>query len=526
MLPGQTYTPEDIVRIAWRRKWWIVVPFVATTIGAIVYTSQLPNVYRSETLIMVVPQRIPESYVRSTVTARIEDRLATIQPQILSRSRLERIILDFGLYPEERSRVVMEDVVTLMRAQIKVNIERGDAFRISYLNGDPRMAQKVTERLATWFIDENLRERSVLAEGTNLFLDSQLEEAKNRLLEYEKRVESYRRQHAGELPSEVDSNLQAIRSAQVQLQAVTDAINRDADRRLAVERQIADLEAVRPAPVASQAVAVTPESPEQRSTAQQLQAATAQLRVLELRYKSEHPDVVRTKSAIRELEAKLQAERSAAPAPAPAVATPIVNEADVRRENRLRELRSELISIDEQTEKKHAEESRLTAVIASYQQRVEAAPKRESEMIELTRDYATVQNLYTSLLGKREDAKLAASLEKRQVGEQFKVLDPAGLPERPFSPDRLRLNALAAMAGLGLGLGLAVLLEYRDGSFKNELDVARVLQVPVLALVPMMRSAREERRRRLRAVTVGVAAALLTIAGSVAIYTFWFARAS
>ncbi len=131
----------------------------------------MPNRYRSETLILVVPQRVPESYVKSTVTARIEDRLQSISQQILSRTRLERIIQDFNLYATERRAGVMEDIVEQMRRDIDVQIVKGDAFRVSYTGDDPRTVMQVTERLASLFIEENLRDRAVLAEDSYQFLD-------------------------------------------------------------------------------------------------------------------------------------------------------------------------------------------------------------------------------------------------------------------------------------------------------------------------------------------------------------------
>src|SRR5688572_9317707 len=121
--------------------------------------------YRSETLIMVVRQRIPDSYVKSVVTTNVEDRLASIKEQILSRSRLERIITDFDLYPDGRARGIMEDVIQDMRDNdIDLSVEGRESFRIAYKSSDPRTAQRVAERLASLTIEENLRERSNLAE--------------------------------------------------------------------------------------------------------------------------------------------------------------------------------------------------------------------------------------------------------------------------------------------------------------------------------------------------------------------------
>jgi len=178
VLPGKVYTPEEYVKIAWRYRWLIIIPFFLAAIGTYAVARVLPDRYRSETLILVVPQRVPQEYVKSTVTARIEDRLQSISQQILSRTRLERVIQDFNLYEKERKTGIMEDLVERMRRDIEVQIVKGDAFRVAFTGQDPRTVMRVTERLASLFIDESLRDREVLAEGTNQFLEAQLEDAR------------------------------------------------------------------------------------------------------------------------------------------------------------------------------------------------------------------------------------------------------------------------------------------------------------------------------------------------------------
>ena len=232
MLPGKKYTPEDLLAILRRRIWFVLVPFAVLGAAVAVWARALPDLYRSETLILVVPQRVPESFVRPTVTGGIEDRLQSIQQQILSRTRLERIIEDFNLYPQLRRAGMMENIVELMRAQIGVHVVRGDAFQVSFIGDDPRLVMKVTDRLASLFIEENLRDRELLAEGTNQFLGAQLDDARGRLIEHEKKLEVYRRQYAGQLPSQLEANLQALQNTQMQLQSLVDAMSRDQERRV------------------------------------------------------------------------------------------------------------------------------------------------------------------------------------------------------------------------------------------------------------------------------------------------------
>jgi polysaccharide chain length determinant protein (PEP-CTERM system associated) len=507
MLPGKAYKPEDVLDILRRRVWVLLVPFAIVSAAVAAWVYQLPDQYRAEAVLLVVPQRVPESYVRPTITSRIEDRLQSLSQQIMSRTRLEKVIQDFNLYAEERKTGIMEDIVERMRKDIVPQVVRGDAFRITYVGENPRTVMRVTERLATLFIDENLRDRAVLAEGTDQFLETQLEDARRRLIEHEKKLEDYRRAHAGQLPSQTESNLQVLASAQMQVQTVTESINRDRERQLQIQRNMTDLE--------QQQEASTGSAPDATSLEQQLTAAKTTLTAMQTRLKPDHPELKRMTRVVRELEQKVADGASGGRV------TPAAPAGAVARARRLEDLRAELEQLNRAIDKKLSDEQKLRGTIAAYQARIEAAPTRESEMTELMRDYQTLTGLYTSLLAKKEDSKLAANLERRQIGEQFKLLDPARLPERPFSPNRLRLNGMGMAAGLAVGALLIALLEYRDKSFKTDHEVMRVLSLPVLAVVPMMQSAAERQwafRKRLF-VNVACTTTVMACLGVVA-YTF------
>jgi polysaccharide chain length determinant protein (PEP-CTERM system associated) len=515
MLPGKSLTPEDVLQIFRRRIWLLLVPFAIVSALTTAVSRVLPDRYRSETLILVVPQRVPESYVRSTVTTRIEDRLQSISQQILSRTRLERIIQDFNLYANERRTGIMEDVVDGMRKDIVVQVVKGDAFRVTYSGDDPRTVMRVTERLASLFIEENLRDREVLAEGTNQFLEAQLDDARRRLIEQEKKLEAYRKRFSGELPSQLDSNLQALQNAQQQLQTAGDSLNRDRDRRLLIERQLGDLEQLIAASADAERTgdrggSVDADGTPSGGTAeQQLASARAALSSLETRLKPGHPDIVRLKRLVRDLEKTATAE------------APKTNPAEAARQKRRDDLRLELAQLDRQIAAKQADEERLRGAITSLQKRVDIVPTRESEMTELMRDYSTLQTGYATLLTKNEESKIAANLERRQIGEQFKLLDPARVPEKPYSPNRSRINFAGMAGGLALSLMLIAFVEYRDKSFNTDSEVMAVLSLPVLAVVPFMQSHAERRRAAWRRAFVGVGLGA-TVVGCLAVVAYTF----
>jgi polysaccharide chain length determinant protein (PEP-CTERM system associated) len=518
MLPGRKYSAEDFLRIAWRRKWLILIPFALVSAVAVLVVRRLPNEFRSETTILVIPQRVPESYVRSTITDRIGDRLQSLQQQILSRSRLERIIEDLNLYPGQRSASAMEDLVSRMRAGIKVETVRGDAFTVSYTSREPQTTQIVTERLASLFIEENVRDREVLADGTSEFLKVQLDDARKRLVEQEKKLASYQLQHAGELPSQAASNLQALQNGRTQLQALVDSISRDRDRQILLERQLADLLAADPSSQPVPASGDGPQAGRVLSPTEELTQAKAQLQLLEGRLTNAHPDLQRLRHRVARLEQQIGEPALASSAGTP-VALPVRSPLELQRERRLRDARAELETLNRRIVAEQQQQERLNAEAVLYQTRLEAAPVRESELTELTRDYDTLQQIYRTLLAKREDSKVAANLERRQVGEQFKVLDPARVPERPFSPNRARLNAMGIMLGLALGLGLAAGIEFMDTTMKTEEDIRLVLALPVIATIPLLDSASSAGLRprlhwALTAAAAGVAAVIAAIAWS------------
>jgi polysaccharide chain length determinant protein (PEP-CTERM system associated) len=505
MLPGRQYTPEELLRLLWFRRWIVIVFAIFTTLGAVALSMQIKNVYRSETLILLVPQRVAEAYVKTTMTVRIEDRLRSLQEEILSRTRLEKVINDFNLYPELRAQQPMEEVVAIMKTNIDVDTVRDDAFKVSFTSGSPRTAMIVADRLAGMFIDENVRAREGFAKSTDDFLESQLEDARRRLEEHENKLKLFRERYSGELPQQLESNLTMLRSTQQQIQSLNESIDRDRDHRLALEKSISD--------ALNGAVDVPGAEAKAETTLDLLDKAKGELRALELRLKPGHPDLTAKQKLVASLEKQVQAEAAAGLG---ASSTEKPPSPDVVRQARARQYQQELDKVDKQIAQKQLDVDRLKSVVADYQRRVESVPGHESEMTSLMRDYETLQKVYANLLAKKEDSKISANLERQQVGEQFKILDPARLPERPFSPNRIRITLIGFGVGLALGLALAGFLEYRDTSLRTEDEIVKMLVLPVVAAIPVMTSIGERRRHRRNLVLTGLASMMLVAGALVA----------
>lgn len=515
MLPGKKFGPTDLIQMALRRVWLIAIPPVLGLFLALLYSSTVRNVYQSDMLIAIDPQRVPDTFVRSTVTLRTDLRMDAIAVQVTSRTNLERMIAEFDLYPELRQSQPLEQVVVLMRNNIEVELERPrpgprgpeppSAFHVRFTYTDPNTAAIVTQQLGTLFVEQNSSDRRGLAQSTNAFLETQLEGARQRLELQEQKLEAFRERHGKELPTQMQSNMQAITSAQMQAQGLVESIARDRDRKLMLERLYREaLNEPAPVPAATggQNAAGVPAG---GSAQDQLAAAKATLASLELRYRPEHPDVTRARRLVAELEAKAAGEGT------DSGATPPVAAGDPARRERLRQMAAEIESLDRQMTFKESEERRLRSEIAEYQGRVEAVPGLESEWASLTRDYDTEQAEYKELLSKAGAAQLAVDLEKEEIGESLRVVDHAGVPVQPLPSLRPQINAGGLVLGLLLGVGIAALLEFRDSSFRTEADVMEVLALPVLASIPYVQSTTERIRHRRRIIGLASIGMLMAV---------------
>jgi polysaccharide chain length determinant protein (PEP-CTERM system associated) len=492
MIPGKKYRPEDFLEAAWRRRLIILLPLVVIASGTMLYVRGLPDRYNSYATLSIVPQRIPEKYVGSTVTTRIEERVRAIGQEIMSRTRLEAVIQELNLYPAERKTMVMEDVVDLMRwrdIRLDTSAANSGSFSVSFGYSDPRLAQQVAARLASLFIQENTQDRAVAVEVVDEFLASQLLEAERQLKEREQQLMNFKRAHPGAMPTQVDANQQALSNAQMQMKAVQESISRDRERQLSVQRALAELTlqasmAPPPDTGASQAA---------QTYAQQLERAREAMKQLRMRMTADHPDIKALTRQIKDLEQKAAVEASQAPLSGPVGS---VSPAEASRAARLADLHAEETMLTRRIAQSEENEKELLASMSAYRGRLDSAPNVEIELTDMTRDYSTLLAQYQSLLAKSQDAKVSANLERRQIGEQFKLIDSARVPQRPTSPDRFRLNMMGALGGLVLGLGFAGLLEYRDTSLRTDDDVLVALSLPVLAIVPTMSTELERQRKK------------------------------
>ena len=525
-------SPEHYLRLVWHRKWLVLGTLVLVSATTAVITYRMPDRFSSETLILVDPQKVPDSYVKSTVTGDVRNRLGTLSQQILSATRLQKIIDTLKLYPEERKTLAREDVITTMRRDIAVNVVSDfggsqdlQAFRISYSGTDPRLVAQVANELATLFIDENLKAREQQATGTNDFLQSQLQDTRKALEAQEAKLKDFRLKHIGEMPEQQTATLQVLGQLQSQLQLESEALAR-------AEQQKGTLQAMmaQSAPVVDLDDSTGgPTSPQQRRPAPSrapgsgsslLDNLRGQLTALQARgYTDTHPSVRALKAKIEDAEKNtpaptVQAEVEPPTVPVPPSATqPAISRRTVPTYSNP-VLQSQLRGAEEEIAKHKQEQTRLNKAISGYTSKLQAIPLREQEISDLVRDYEVSKAHYSQLLNSQLSAETATQLEIRQKGEKFSVLDLAQPAQRPSSPNRPLLNAGGAIGGLGLGLLLALLTEFLGMSITAPEQITEATGLSVLEVIPVIMTHIDKRRRKRRLIWGTVSGLVVTIAAS------------
>jgi polysaccharide chain length determinant protein (PEP-CTERM system associated) len=493
---------------AWgRRKWLAVLVFALPFVAAVSVIVALPPMYRSTAVVLVDRQQVPEAFVRPTVTSELETRLQTISQEILSRNRLEALISRFGLYPALRKQGSNEEVVEKMRKDIGLQLKTAEArgragattaFTLSYRGRDPQTVALVTNTLASFYIEENLKVRERQAAGTADFLKGQLAATRKRLDELEARVSEFRKRYLGELPQQMQANMATLENLNTQLRLNSDGQVRAAERRDSLTALVAE------AASSPQSFGAAPGGP---TLAEPHAARQARLRLelasAQARFTQEHPTVLRLKIEL----AATEQEPPSSSGPDAAAAGPTSPYA--------MRLREALSGTESEIKVLKAEEQRLRATIAAYQARLENTPKREQEFQEVSRDYESTKQLYDSLGKRHEEAQLAESMEQRQKGEQFRILDLAVPSQIPAAPNRLKLLVVSLVLSVGLAGAVLMLAEMLDTSFHSTDELGKFSSIPVLASVTriLTEADRQRRQQRFRVAAAGAMLGLALLAG-------------
>jgi succinoglycan biosynthesis transport protein ExoP len=492
--PTESLDLEQCRALVSRRRWHILIPLFLGWLMVWVASWVLPSVYKSGTLILVEQPSMPRDYVVPNVNDDIQDRLQSITQQILSRTRLLHIINQLNLYATERKPLTPDELVERMRKDIEIQLVRDErsrqvtAFNVYYSSHDPHVAQQVTSELTGLYISENLEVRQQESAETTKFLESQLEEAGKALAEQEEKVREFKDQHPGELPTQLGSNLQILTGLQNQLQNQEDALNTAKQQNAYLQSLLRQYGTWRGGGAVPRGLPT-------------LGNLRAQLADLSSRYTDRHPDVRKLKEQI----AKIEKMREQAPADKANSAgsgigvnagTMYGEDADPSETSPMAQLEGQLHANQVEIKNRERDIAALQARVNQYQSRLSQEPVVEQQFADLSRGYDQSKANYDDLLKKKNQSAMATSLELRQQGEHFRVIDPPSLPVKPDFPNHLKLCGI----GLGVGLALAGVVaggaEFLDDRLHSEKAVKELLPVCVLVEVPDIFNPEEEKDQK------------------------------
>ncbi len=562
-----------LLKILRRRKKAFLIPFFIVFLSITIVAFVLPPVYRATTTILIEEQQIPPDYVKSTVTGYVEQRLQTITQQIMSYSNLLKIIKEFNLYPEMRKKYPIEEVIDKMRDDIKletINAEtpeiRGGrpvsvtvAFTLSYEGKDPVKVQKVTNALASLYLEYNLKEREEQASSTKAFLQKECNELKKRLKELDAKISKFKQEHIGELPEFATINLQTIERLERELDNIDAQIMSLKQQKVYLEGQLALVEPIAPVNTGKGNVVLSPierlkylelklinlkatlspNHPDVIKLEKEIKALKAQLgnvddiqeKIKELhefeqeladlksRLGPKHPDVIKLAKKIEVLKNEISKSNATSSNFTSANSTQnfILTEPD---NPAYINLLTQISSIDVQIKSLEQRKKEIKKKIEEYQKKLEEIPVVEKTYNLLLSDYENTRRKYNELMDKLIEAKIAQELEESQHGERFVIIDPAQVPQQPCKPKRLAIILIGFVLALGAGVASVSLMEYMDHSIKTPEEVQELLNVPLYITIPYIETEEDKKKKRRKKMIILMAAGLIIILGLIFIHFF------
>lgn len=487
-----------------KKRWFIIVPVCLSLAAGIFLLIALPRTYQATTLILVESSKVPPSVIQPLQTGDIGNKINTISEQIMSQTYLDKIMEEHNLFSEpDYAKMFPEDKYRMMRKNISINISRSkegiEAFKLSYKGDDPKKVKNVANSLAQFFIDRSLE---VFLEGAlqaKKFLEGEVEEMKQKLSEHENTLSKFREANMGRLPEQLSSNLNNLNRLQLALEARQDALSEAQNRLVQIQYQLEEMDRFKQILLnqteertKSAAALISGKESDAALSPEivKLKELQDKKTVLLSQYTKKHPDVKRVEAQIKEMEEVLKRiqEADATEDVAGTQEEKQSTEAVVAQEKQTAELPTMIEQLmPEKTELRtqynetqfeinryKQDIQKLTQQIKAYEKRVEDTPKIEAKIIDITRDYESINETYSSLNDKLLNAIIYVNMVRQSKGTRFDILDYAKTPHKPISPDAKKLFLLFVAAGFGIGGGIIFLFDFFDESIRDPDEIGTI----------------------------------------------------
>lgn len=502
----------DLVGALRRRLWMIVSVIGAVFLIAFWVAMVLPNYYHSWATIFVEPQAISQQLVEAGLgESDLTQRLNLMSAEILSRSKLSRVIDDLDLYQEESETMLRVEIIEMMRSRISVEpvisdlaasvnkSKKGDdlelnTFVVIFVDKNPAVASKVAQHLANDFVNRHIEARVAVTEKGLEFIEGELE----RLSEYSKKVQSQiaelKNENAGRLPEDLVTNRRLLERALAELRQA--------------EREQDEAVGNQSFWEAQEMMMVAASDPrDDLSPARRLQLL--EMRLAEYRSKGfteKHPDVLQVEQEVAQMRAQMSAVDPQSGEQQPrSVAQQTVLAQKQKAEMQVEAAEKEIARLREQTNE--------------IELRISATPHVAEQLEGLDSQALQLATTLKDFFERRQAARVRVALERRQLGEQFRILEAAYPALEPSSPNRPLILIMGVIGGIALALGAALALEGVDSSFHVVRDLQSAVSIPVLAAIPNILLESDyilRRRRRMRNALAAGLVVVISLAGGLA----------
>ena len=506
-------TLDDFKQILLRRKWSIILPAVIIFAVSALLVALLPRTYKSTSTILIEAQVIPQEFVATTVTSYAEQRLQSINQRVMSTTKLMEIMNRFKLYPELKSKWTTEQLVDKMRKDIKMETISADvrdphgsskvatiAFTLSYRGEKPAVVQEIANMLASLYLEENLKVREQQTSETTKFLEEEMNSVQAGLAELDRKIAVFKRKNLDSLPEVSQVNLQGADRLENDIDRMNEQLRSLKEREGYLQTQLA----------ASEGYSYSVSGGRLIELREQLQLRELRTRLENLKslLPDDHPDVVRVKNEIAEMEKQHSNsvhERAVAKSDNPVY---------IALDTQLAGTRSEIESVKRQIELVGRKKD-------GFHRRFAASPRVEEGYKALSMQRNSMQLKLDDLMKKYMEAKVAHGLEREQMSERFTIIDVALLPEKPISPNVPAIFLIGLVLGVGSGAGLAAVKEFCDQSVRSPEALTKATGFTVLAGIPeiVTREQAAGSRTMWTAVIIGVVFSLVV---AVLIFHFFF----
>jgi polysaccharide biosynthesis transport protein len=474
------FHPLDYLSVLQRRKWWFIVPMALSVVVGLALVLFLPRQYKSQAEIGIADPTLSPELLRGVQSFDAQERRRAVSQQLLSATVLERVVREEKIRPDQP----VEETAAALRARVEDNIvvpkpigRTGDmrdgieSFRLGYVDTSPERAQRIANRLAMVFVEENSKTKTQRAENTSEVLAQQLRNSQENLSRLQEQLRIRKQANMGRLPDQMNANISMVNGLRQQHDSLSLQLRAEQDRLSMIEGQIESMKQGSGGVTMTSTGAAAMQAAQNRIN--ELQRQLTQYRAAG--YTDQHPDIVQTKEELTVAQRDMTSARQQ-----PSAGNADVLSADPSYRQKVQERDAAKLHIA-QLQRQVAQ---ALSQIGSYQARVESAPLVEQELSSLVQENELERTRYTDLSAQHQKALLAEDLARKQGGERFVVLNPASLPTSPDSPDLLKLMLLSLGMGFMLGTVAVVGREFMDRSVHD----ARVLQnefdVPVLGEIP------------------------------------------